>query len=166
MKHKITITEPCPRCHSDRTGKILYYTGKHQKKLKMDALERGELIQLDPFGMGDTCFCMDCGATWYGHSHTEWITNEELEKRKNYIQSPYSPLQNQQKNQQIKFSETMKSSKKKQQKKKGGIFKVFFVLSHCFLAYLKLFVYDATIGVFKDAAPKRDKKKREKDSGD
>ncbi len=159
MKHKITITEQCPRCHSDRTGKIIYYTGKSPVKLKKDALERGELIQIDPFGMGDTCFCMDCGAAWYGSSRTAWVTDEEIKKRKEYLQAKY-PILNEQ-NQQNAASASAGKKEKKKKKKSGRVFAVFSFLSHCFLVYLKLFIFDSTIGVIRDAVPKKDKKEGE-----
>lgn len=81
----VHVTEPCPRCHSTKTGRIIYDTGKSSMKLKTDAFEKGELLQIDPFGYGDTCFCANCGGTWYGTSKIKWMNNASIAIRKKML---------------------------------------------------------------------------------
>ena len=85
--YKMIVIQPCRRCGSNHTGRILYKNlpEKEIASVQLEHLKRGEYVRICKPGSSDqNCFCADCGLTWNEDFHYTKLSRQE---RQAYIQS-------------------------------------------------------------------------------
>ena len=132
----------CPRCGSNKTGYFLIYGGKTPDYVIADHMRKGELVIPTMMLQDANCFCSECGIRWYSPLQTSFKGSRFIREEKELRGIT---------EEKILDSETTDIKVSKKRSALSGLYKKIAVgTGNAAKSFVRLFIYDATIGVIKD----------------